>query len=54
MAQKFVTQAKSSMRSLDQTGNVCNRGTLIPGQLHDADNRMQSGERICRNLRPGS
>src|SRR5206468_4354546 len=52
--QKFVAQANSTMRSFDQTGNGCARGMAITPQLHHADNRMQSGERICRNLRPRS
>ena len=49
-----MTQSHIRVRTLDEAGNVCDcAATILPKDDH-ANMRLQRGERIIRDLRPGS
>src|SRR6266403_216211 len=50
MPQEFVPEAETTVRAFDQARDVGDRRPAITGKFHDADNRMQRGKRIRRNL----
>src|SRR5438876_2066483 len=52
VTQKFVPESNTAMRVFDETGNIGNCRAQITAELNDADNRMQSSERIRRHFRP--
>src|SRR5437899_6125014 len=54
MAQKLVAQAEPPVRSFNQTGNICNARTPVAWKFNHADDRMQRGKRIRRDLRARS
>ena len=51
VAKKIVTEADVAMCSLDQSGNIGNRGAAIAIEINHADHRMKRGKRIGRDLR---
>ena len=51
--QKSVPEPKISMRAFDQTRNIRHRRAAIIREIHHADHRVQSRERIRRDLRMG-
>src|SRR5215203_3627844 len=52
VAQEFVTQPYSAVRTFDQTGDIGDRGASVTWKFNDADDRVKCGKRISGDLRP--
>jgi hypothetical protein len=53
MAEEAVTESRALVRALDQAGDVGQHEFLGRVQAHNAELRVQRGEGIVRDLRPG-
>ena len=51
VAQELMAEAAVFMRAFDQAGNVGDGAAAEAGKLDDADDRLQSGERIGGDFR---
>ena len=51
VAQELVAEAGAGVRAVDEAGNVDHHERLFVGDAHDAELRLERGERIVGDLR---